>query len=55
VVRRHGFAFLSSLLGIIAVLLLAANANHPAVFVALAAIVTSLAGAAVTASHKRGS
>jgi hypothetical protein len=55
VVRRHAFAFLSSLFGIIAVVLLAANDNKPAVFVALAAVVLSLAGAAVTAAHKRGS
>lgn len=53
-IRRHGFAVLSTLLCIAAVVLLAANLAKAAVFVALAAIVLALVGGAVTAKHHRG-
>ena len=52
-IKRHGFAALSTFLAIVTVVLLAANQEHPAVFVALAAIVLSLVGGAVTASHHK--
>jgi hypothetical protein len=52
--RRHGFAAASTILAIVCVVLLAVNLEHPAVFVALAAIVLSLVGGAVGASHHRG-
>ena len=50
-IRRHGFAALSTLLGIVTIVLLAADLEHPAVFVALAAIVLALVGGAFTAKH----
>jgi hypothetical protein len=52
VIRRHGFAAASTVLAIVCVILLAANLEHPAVFVALAAIVLSLVGGMFTASHR---
>jgi hypothetical protein len=46
-IRRHGFAILSTALAVLAVILLAADASHAAVYAALAAIVLAFAGAAV--------
>lgn len=51
-IRRHGFAALSTALGVVAVILLAISAEHVATFVALAAIVLALVGGAFTAKHK---
>jgi hypothetical protein len=48
VIRRHGFAIVSTLLLVVAVVLLAANLNKAAVFVTLGALVLALVGAAVT-------
>ena len=45
--RRHGIAILATVLAVAAVVLLAANAAHAAVFAALGAIVLAFAGAAV--------
>lgn len=53
-IRRHGFAALSTALAIAAVVLLAASLEHAAVYVTLVAIVFALAGAAATAAHRRG-
>lgn len=50
--RRHGFATLSSVLLVVAVVLLAVNQEHAAVYVTLGAIAAALIGAAVTAAHK---
>ena len=50
-IRRHGIATLSTSLGVAAVVLLALDMEHPAVFVALAAIVLALVGGAFTAKH----
>lgn len=44
---RHGPAMLSTALAVLAIVLLAANASHAAVYVALAAIVLAFAGAAI--------
>jgi len=55
VIRRHGFAALSTVLAIAAVVLLAADEAHAAVYLTLAAMVLAFAGAAVTAAHHRGS
>ena len=52
-IRRHGFAALSTFLAIVTVVLLAVNQEHAAVFVALAAIVASLLGGVVTAQHRK--
>ena len=52
-IKRHGFAALSTFLAIVTVVLLAVNQEHPAVFVALAAIVTSLVGGMFTAQHRK--
>jgi hypothetical protein len=52
VLRRHGFAALSTTLLVVAVLLLAINEERAAVFVTLGALVATLVGAAVTASHR---
>lgn len=52
-IRRHGFAAASTILGIVTVVLLAVNLEHPAVFVGLAAIVLSLVGGMVTAQHRK--
>ena len=46
-IRRHGIAVISTVLALVAIVLLAANQSHAAVFVALAAIVLAFAGAAV--------
>jgi hypothetical protein len=52
VIRRHGFAALTTTLLLIAVALLAINEERAAVFVTLGAIVAAIAGAAFTASHR---
>jgi hypothetical protein len=53
VIRRHGFAALSTTLAVVAVVLLAVDQEHAAVYVALIAIVLALVGGVVTASHRR--
>lgn len=55
VIRRHGFAALSTILAVVAVLLLAVDQEHPAVYVTLVAIVFALLGGVVTAAHRRSS
>jgi hypothetical protein len=52
VIRRHAFAILSTLLLVVAVVLLAANLAKAAVFVTLGALALALVGAAVTAMHR---
>jgi len=52
VIRRHGFAAVTSTLLVIAVVLLALNETDAAVYVTLVAIVLALVGAAFTASHR---
>ena len=54
VIRRHGFAALSTALAVLAVVLLAVNQEHPAVYVTLVAIVCAFGGAISTALHHRG-
>jgi hypothetical protein len=54
VIKRHGFAALSTALAIVAVVLLAADQEHPAVYVTLVAIAFALIGGVYTASHRRG-
>lgn len=51
-IKRHGFAALSTILLVVAVVLLAINEEKAAVFVTLGSIVLALLGAAVTAMHK---
>lgn len=53
VIRRHGFAALSTILAVLAVILLAVNQEGPAVYVTLVAIALSLIGGVVTAAHRR--
>lgn len=48
-IRRHGFAALSTFLAVLTVVLLAADMEKAAVFVALGAIVLALTGGAVNA------
>lgn len=50
--RRHGFAAVSTTLAIVTVVLLAASLEKAAVFVALAAIAVSLVGGAFNASQR---
>lgn len=52
-IRRHGFAALSTLLLVIAVVLLAMNEEKAAVFVTLASIVLAMLGAAFTATERK--
>ena len=52
-IRRHGFAALSTSLAIAAVVLLAVDQEHAAVYVTLAAIALALIGGLFTASHRR--
>ena len=54
-IRRHGFAAVSTTLAIVAVVLLAIDQEHAAVWVTLVAIALALIGGAFTASHRRGS
>ena len=53
-IRRHGFAALSTALAILAVVLLAIDQERAAVYVTLAAIALALLGGVFTASHRRG-
>ena len=55
VIRRHGFAALSTILAVIAVVLLAVDQEHPAVYVTLVAIALALIGGVVTAAQRRSS
>ena len=48
-IRRHGFAALSTILAVLVVVLLAADSEKAAVYVALAAIVLALVGGAFNA------
>lgn len=52
-IRRHGFAALTTTLLIVAVVLLAADLTDAAVYVTLVAIVLAFVGGAFTASHRR--
>ena len=52
-IRRHGFAALSTTLAIAAVVLLAVDEEHAAVYVTLVAIALALLGGLFTASHRR--
>jgi hypothetical protein len=52
VIRRHGFAALSTTLLVVAVVLLAINEERAAVYVTLGSIVLALVGGAVTAKHR---
>jgi len=54
VIRRHGFAALSTILAVVAVVLLAVDQEHAAVYVTLVAIALALIGGVFTASHRRG-
>ncbi|MFL5843832.1 MAG: hypothetical protein ACJ762_03995 [Solirubrobacteraceae bacterium] len=51
-IRRHGFAALTTTLLVVAVVLLALNEARAAVYVTLATIVIAIVGAAVTSAQR---
>jgi hypothetical protein len=52
VIKRHGFAVLSTSLLVLAVVLLAVNEEKAAVYVTLGSVAVALIGAAVTSMHR---